>query len=351
MSLAVNFSLQRNDFLLRAAFELPARGITGVSGVSGSGKTSLLRAIAGLESVDGDIRWQHQSWQALPPNLRPVGYVFQEPRLFPHLSVRDNLRFAAKRAVNPLPLDELVETFGLNALLERKPQQLSGGQAQRAAIARALIQRPALLLLDEPLANLDRHAKRELLEHIALAAQQLAMPMLYVSHSSEELAQVAEQILFVERRANTASAERMLPIQLALTAADSPLALQADAISVLQAQVQGYDAEFELCELRLGNQPWWLAHQPLPPGSQLRLQVHARDVSISLEALNASSIQNRLQARVISIHPEANGPHCTVVLCVEGQRLLARITRRAQSQLQLQPQQIVYAQVKAAALA
>ena len=347
MSLRTDFVLARQQFQLRAKFELPSSGITGISGPSGSGKTSLLRAIAGLEKIDGIIQWQNDNWHSRTIQQRPLGYVFQEPRLFPHLSVQQNLQFAAKHAANPLPLTALSQALGLTELLALRPQQLSGGQAQRAALARALIQRPSLLLLDEPLANLDRAAKRELLDYIIQINRDFATPMLYVSHSADELAQACDQVLLIKRDGNQAQASELVPIQQALIEfSDSD-----DPISLLHATVVRFDTEFQLCELRVESQPWWLAQAAMPVGMPVRLKVHARDVSISLQANASSSIQNRLQARIQSIAMDGDSPHCTVQLIIGEQQLLARITRRAQAQLQLQTGQQVYAQVKAAALA
>lgn len=350
MSLQLNFHLARGAFELCANAELSATGITGISGPSGSGKTSLLRAVAGLETVNGELLWRQQSLNTLAAHQRPFGYVFQEPRLFPHLSVKQNLMFAAQRADKPLPLDALTAQLGLTELLHRKPAALSGGQAQRAALARAVIGRPQLLLLDEPLANLDAAAKRELLAQIAQINRDYALPMLYVSHAKEELAELCEQVLLVERNGSHSAAQRLLPTQQALTDASSALCGGDDPLSVLQARYIGFDAAYGLSEFALDQQMFWLAQPPLPSDAIIKLAIHARDVSISLTADAASSIQNRLRAEIIEIRYREQA-HCDVLLAVDGQLLLARITRRAVDQLQLQPKQTVYAQVKAAAMA
>lgn len=192
-------------FVLDAEAEIPAQGVTALIGPSGSGKTSLLRCLAGLARAEGEVQVEGAVWQDgrrfVPPHRRGVGYVFQEPSLFPHLSVRGNLEFAARRATagEGVGFDEAVRMMGLGALLDRAPDKLSGGERQRAAIARALLSRPALLLMDEPLSSLDAQAKAEVMPFLDELHRRHSLPVIYVSHDAGEVARLADRVLRMEQ--------------------------------------------------------------------------------------------------------------------------------------------------------
>jgi molybdate transport system ATP-binding protein len=186
-------------------FKAPARGITAVAGRSGAGKTTLLRCIAGLDRAQGEVRLRDEIWQSgqrfTPPHQRGIGYVFQEPALFSHLSLRANLRYGLKRAhgrPHALNLDAVVTLLGLEPLLERTPQKLSGGERQRGVIGRALLSQPRLLLLDEPTASLDAEAKADLLVYLERLHQDLDLPILYVSHDLQEIRRLADRTLLMQ---------------------------------------------------------------------------------------------------------------------------------------------------------
>ena len=190
-------------FRLDAGFEVPAAGVTAVFGPSGSGKTTLLRCIAGLERLQGRVAVRGEVWQDarsfLPPHRRPVGYVFQEPSLLPHLSVRGNLEFGLKRSAGGrLGLEEVVGFLGLRPLLGRGVLKLSGGERQRVAIGRALLSQPRLLLMDEPLAGLDSAAKAEILSYLQRLHQLMDIPVLYVSHDAAEVARLTDRLLLMQ---------------------------------------------------------------------------------------------------------------------------------------------------------
>lgn len=188
-------------FTLEAAFDIPAEGLTAITGPSGAGKTTLLRCIAGLDRAKGRLSVGNEVWQGpgrfIPPHRRGVGYVFQEPSLFPHLSLRANLRYGMDRAGRREGLDfeEVTALLGLEPLLGRSPLKLSGGERQRGAIARALLSRPRLLLMDEPTAALDAEAKSELLPYLERLHRALRLPVLYVSHDAVEVERLADRVL------------------------------------------------------------------------------------------------------------------------------------------------------------
>ncbi|WP_142252331.1 molybdenum ABC transporter ATP-binding protein [Bradyrhizobium sp. UNPF46] len=193
------------NFVLDAELSVPATGVTAIFGPSGCGKTSVARCIAGLQhmtdgfcAVDGDVWQDHHSFR--PVHRRPIGYVFQEASLFPHLSVRGNLLFGApKIAGAQIGFDEVVELLGLVALLDRSPDRLSGGERQRVAIGRALLSQPKLLLMDEPLAALDRATKSEILPFLERLHDRLSLPVFYISHDMTEIERFADHLVLMEQ--------------------------------------------------------------------------------------------------------------------------------------------------------
>ena len=202
--------------LLDAAFEVPGRGITALVGPSGAGKTTLLRCVAGLTQVSGLVRVGAEVWQGegrfLPPHRRAVGYVFQQPSLLPHLSVRRNLEFGLKRSSAPMRIgfDEVAALLGVERLLDRSPERLSGGEQQRVAIGRALLSQPELLLMDEPVSSLDPDSKAEILPYLERLHQTLSIPVIYVSHDRAEVARLADRVLAM-REGSVAALESNQP--------------------------------------------------------------------------------------------------------------------------------------------
>ncbi|MEX5341432.1 molybdenum ABC transporter ATP-binding protein [Pseudomonas sp. I2] len=358
-SILARLKLARGDFTLDVDLHLPGRGISALFGHSGSGKTSCLRCLAGLEraasayiEVNGEVWEDSACGYFLAPHKRPVGYVFQEASLFPHLSVRGNLTFGWRRIApheRKVSLEQACELLGIGHLLERRPATLSGGEAQRVGIARALLSSPRLLLMDEPLAALDAPRKREILPYLERLHDELDIPLVYVSHAQDEVARLADHLVLLEQGQATASG----PIGQTLARLDLPLAQGEDAGVVLEGVVVGHDPHYELFDLRLpGNDGPVLriAHPAQVVGSTLRLKVQARDVSLALTADGASSILNRLPVRVRECRPADNPAHVMVSLDAAGNALLARITRYSADQLGLHPGQALWAQIKSVAL-
>lgn len=345
------FMLARGDFVLDVDLHLPARGVSAIFGPSGCGKTTLLRCIAGLErapegrlAVNGEC-WQDEAqgiWR--PTHRRALGYVFQEANLFPHLSVRGNLEFAQRRAGVPdrRRTDEAIELLQLAQLLDRSPARLSGGERQRVAIARALASAPRILLMDEPLAALDAARKAEILPFLERMHRELAIPMLYVTHSIDEVVRLADQLLAMAQGRACAVG----PVREVLARVDSPLARADEASVALDAVVAAHDEEFGLTRLDLGGAELWAAKVCQQPGAAVRVRIHARDVSIALARADRSSITNILPAVVEAVVDD--GPdQCLVRLGIgEDSSLLARITRRSRVVLALREGQDVFAQIK-----
>ena len=350
------FAIARAGFALDVQLDLPGRGVSALFGHSGSGKTTLLRAIAGLERHPGaylainGVPWQDEARKLfVPPHKRSLGYVFQEANLFPHLSVEGNLDFARRRAVRANPAIDMahaIDLLGIGHLLARHPAALSGGERQRVAIARALSASPSLLLLDEPLASLDRQRKQEVLPYLEKIHEQLDIPMLYVSHAVDEVARLADHVvLLVDGKVQASGGVAEMLARL-----DGSMGLDDDAGAVLHGVVDSVDAHYGLLRLHAGGGALYVAHAALAPGSKLRMRILARDVSLSLTAQTDTSISNHLAATVVGEWQASDPAHVIVRLDAGGAQLLARITRRSRDLLGIAPGRALWAQVKAVAL-
>lgn len=350
------FNAQLGAFTLDVDLQLPGRGVIALFGHSGSGKTTLLRSIAGLEKFSGRLIVNGEAWQDesrfLPIHRRPLGYVFQEASLFPHLSVKKNLTFGLQRIPaqeQQLELEQVVEWLGVAHLLDRRPQRLSGGERQRVAIARALLTSPRLLLMDEPLSALDERSKQEILPYLERLHDELSIPVIYVSHSTDEVARLADYLVLMERGRVLAAG----PIAEVMTRLDLSIAREDEAESILETVVQAHQPEFHLTQLTTAGGTVHTRLIDSPPGTRQRVRIHARDVSIALNPQSDSSILNVLPARVLEIASMTEwqmlvrlglGPDAAIPL-------LARITRKSCAQLGLEPGREVFAQVKSVALA
>ncbi|WP_077046612.1 molybdenum ABC transporter ATP-binding protein [Pseudomonas sp. KK4] len=354
----MRLTLSYSGFALDVDERLPGRGVTALFGHSGSGKTTCLRCIAGLEKAgQGCIQVNDEVWQDsdknifVAPHKRAIGYVFQEASLFAHLSVLGNLEFGLKRIPKPqrrVDMAHATELLGIGHLLDRHPQHLSGGERQRVGIARALLTSPKLLLMDEPLAALDSQRKSEILPYLQRLHDELDIPVLYVSHSQDEVARLADHIVLLSEGKALASG----PIGQTLARLDLPLAMGDDAGVVIEGRVSQYDADYQLLTVQLPDTALHIrvAHTPLAPGQTLRCKVQARDVSLSLNNAEHSSILNRLPVTVISELAADNAAHVLVRLDAAGTPLLARITRYSRDQLNVHAGQQLWAQIKAVAV-
>ncbi|MDP6849751.1 MAG: molybdenum ABC transporter ATP-binding protein [Planctomycetota bacterium] len=353
MSIRAKFNIQRGHFHLDVDLNLPSKGVTALFGPSGSGKTSLLRAIAGLDCYErGELQIDDSTWQVgttfRKPHERPIGYVFQEASLFEHLSVAGNLGYGLKRVPEEkrrISLQSVIELLDISPLLEQKPDQLSGGERQRVAIARALSVSPRLLLMDEPLAGLDEKRKQGILPYIESLHKELEIPVLYVSHSSDEVARLADHLVLVD----SGKAKEVGPIQEMLTRLDLPLAQGPDAEALLGATVSGHDEEFHLTYLDSPAGRFTVVRKELPLGESVRLRVAAKDVSLTLEPQSDTSILNIFPATVSELAPSGIA-QSTVRLDARGTPLLARVTQKSVAALGLQVGKRVFAQAKSVAL-
>lgn len=355
MSIRAEFYKQHGGFALDVDLELPGRGVSAIFGGSGSGKTTLLRCIAGLEratagllEVNGEV-WQDDARGLfVPTHLRPLGLVFQESSLFPHLSVRANLEFGWKRVAaghRQVAFDEAIALLEIAALLDRMPSKLSGGERQRVAIARALLTSPKLLLMDEPLASLDARLKSEILPYLERLHDELSIPVLYVSHSYEEVARLADELVLLERGKVLAKG----PLDEILARIDLPMAHSAEASVVIAATVAAHDPEYGLSRVEFPGGAFWVGRGGRQLGQTVRVSVAARDVSIALAEPSRSSILNILPATVVAVdHDEPD--RSLVRLALGATPILARLTRKSAVELGLAAGMRVYAQVKGVAL-
>ena len=346
--------LERGAFVLQAEFATAGRGITALFGPSGSGKTTLLRCLAGLEPARGFLEVNGRCWQNdaqdvfVPPHERSLGYVFQESLLFPHLTVEKNLAFGWKRtppSARRLSLETVTELLGVTPLKERLPRTLSGGERQRVAIARALLASPDLLVLDEPLAALDLPGRAEILPYLERLRDELALPMIYVSHALEEAMRLANHLLVIQdgRIVATGRPEQVL------ARLDLPLARTEEAGAILEGVVDRHDDAYHLTAVRFAGGDMLVARLTQAPGHAVRLRVLAKDVSLTLERGERTSIQNIFPARVAEI-ADYNPAQCLVKLELNGAWLLARITRKSRAELSLASGHQVYVQIKSVAL-
>ena len=349
------FRLPLKDYTLDLATTIPARGITALFGRSGSGKTSLLRCIAGLEeaesaylSVGGECWHDSGRGTFLAPHRRAIGYVFQEGALFPHLRVRGNLEYGLRRSGSDQQAERFQHMVGLlqlEDLLDRYPSQLSGGEKQRVALGRALLNAPRLLLMDEPLAALDRGRKREILPYIERLHSESRIPIIYVTHDLEELVRIADELILIDRGKILAQGK----LEQILSRVDLPIAREADAGAVVEARILELDEKYHLSRLGFPGGELTAGWIDRPVGSLVRIRIHAKDVGLALsEPVNTSTL-NVLPARICDMAVHGRG-RIVVRLDVAGTPLLARISRKSQERLALQTGQQVYALIKSVAL-
>jgi molybdate transport system ATP-binding protein len=354
VSLALDIDWTRPDFQLTVDGEFPGSGITALFGRSGSGKTTLLRCIAGLERAPGAcVHFNGEVWQDkrtfVPTYLRPLGYVFQESSLFAHLDVRANLAYGLKRVPatqRRIGFDQAVQFMGLESLLEHRANELSGGQRQRVAIARALLTSPQLLLLDEPLSNLDLASRDEILPHLEGLHDELSIPIVYVSHDISEVMRIADHIALLD----AGRVQAFGPIQELLTRPDLPLAHLEAAGSIFEGVIDEHDAHYHLSYVAIAGGRLAISLRAGPLGQRVRVRIDARDVSLALEPPQHSSITNILPGRVIDVTEDRDPAQRLVRLDVGDLPLLARITGRSVAQLAIVPGMALYAQVKSVAL-
>jgi molybdate transport system ATP-binding protein len=342
--LAVRLRHALGAFALDVDFRAPPSGVTALFGPSGSGKTSVLRAVAGLlRATAARIEFDGECWQEtsrgmfVPPHRRACGYVFQEASLFAHLTVRRNLEYGWKRvpaSERRIPFDQAVELLAVAPLLERLPSNLSGGERQRVAIARTLLASPRLLLMDEPLASVDEARKAEILYYIERLRDALKLPILYVSHSVDEVVRLADSIVrMAEGRVLDAG----------------PILGRLQDGAVFDTRVAEHDLAWGLTRLEFAGGSLYAPDVDALVGERVRVRIRARDVSLALVAPREASFLNVIPGTVAAIS-QGDGASAEVELEVGGAPLVARVTRKSIAALGLAPGKRAYALIKSVAI-
>lgn len=347
--LSIDLKQQLSEFSLNIKTTLPSSGLTVVFGPSGCGKTTLLRCLAGLmHAKQAEISFDDDQWQNkksfVQPHKRQVAMVFQSQNLLPHLDVKENINYAIKRRKRPgLSFDALVEMFDLEVLTDRHYEQLSGGEQQRVAMARALASAPRLLLLDEPMSALDDERKSGLLVYLKKIKQHT--PIIYVTHSRYEMMRLADHVLLMKQGRVVASGDfwQMMQTQHQLMAG------QQTVWSVLQAEVGVIDEQHQLCQLTVNGGLMWADANGVNKGDQVRMLIDASDVSVSLSQARDSSVLNVVPVTVKKV-TSLTATQCQVDLSFNGAVISALLTHKSIEILAIETGQPVFAQIKAVAL-
>lgn len=353
LEVALRHRFGRDGFALDAAFTAPASGVTALFGPSGCGKSTILGAVAGLlrpaegrVALDGMVALDTGAGVFIPPERRRFSMVFQDARLFPHLSVETNLRYGLRRAPRGAAgpaFEEVVELLGIRPLLARRPGRLSGGERQRVALGRALLARPRLLLMDEPLAALDAARRGEVLPFLARLGDVARIPVLYVTHALDEVDALADRLVLIEAGRVLAAG----PVEELAARTDLPLAARRDAGSLIACIVEAHDPERGLTRLGFAGGAF---HVPLRAdrlGTRARIRLRARDIAVATEVPRGISTQNILPATLIGIADIPSAQEVFLRLAMGETPVLARVTRDSVSRLRLSPGMALWAVVKA----
>ncbi len=355
--LDVKIKKRLGEFNLEAAFVTEGAGVTALFGHSGAGKSSVIDMIAGLSRPDsgrivvGDTPvFDSREGIDTPPEKRRFGYVFQEDRLFPHLTVHKNLIYGMKRipaGEKYVEFDAVVDLLGIGHLLDRRPGNLSGGEKQRVAIGRALLTSPRLLLMDEPLASLDPARKAELLPYIGRFPTELKVPVLYVTHSVDEILNLADTIVFLEKGSTVAVGD----VADITARPDFQKRLgRNEAGVVLATEVASHNDVHGITRLRFSGGEFCIARTDVPIGNPVRIRVHPKNVGIALEPVVGTSIQNVFAATVTSTGDPSLGKPVEIWMTVGDQPLVATVTPKAALELDLRPGKPVYAMIKSVSI-
>lgn len=350
--LKINISQQLGSLMLNIKTQIPAKGVTAIFGKSGAGKSSFINLIAGLSKPNhGQIYlneralFDSEKGINLPPEKRNIGYVFQEHRLFPHYSVEKNLKYGCKR-FNLDKFLQIVHLLGIEHLLARFPNSLSGGEKQRVAIGRALLSEPDILLMDEPLSALDLPRKKELLDYLSNLARQIDIPILYVSHSLDEVVRLADYLLLLEQGEIIAFDRTELVWQSIAFKAWQP---ENQKVSLLELPIVAENSNYKMVALAIGEQRIWLnSNQHYLVGNKLRITLNSRDISLTMIKPEKSSIRNILQGIICKISPEND--RLDIQIAVADKKIWASISQWAFDELALGLGQVVYLQIKVVSL-
>ncbi|WP_301098870.1 molybdenum ABC transporter ATP-binding protein ModC [Otariodibacter sp.] len=350
--LHISIQQKLGDLLLDVNVDIANHGVTAIFGRSGAGKSSLINLIAGLSQaskgqivLNDRILFDSSQRINLPPEKRKVGYVFQEPRLFPHYRVEANLKYGCKRS-DPDNFLQLIELLGIKHLLDRYPNSLSGGEKQRVAIGRALLSEPDILLMDEPLSALDLPRKNELLDYLSQLAKQISIPILYVSHSLDEVIRLADKVLLLEQG-------KVIAYDSTINVWHSPKFSEwqpdTQKVSLLELPISDENHHYQMQSVSLGTQQiWFNKHSRYQLGETLRITIASKDVSITLNKPKQTSIRNILQGKICKIQPQSD--RFDIKIDVENHFIWASISQWSAEELSLTQGKNIYLQIKSVSI-
>lgn len=350
--LQISVQQQLGDLRLSVDVEIANQGVTAIFGKSGAGKSSLINLVAGLSTaqtgrilLNDRVLFDSQQRINLPPEKRKVGYVFQEPRLFPHYRVEKNLNYGRKRS-DPAYFLQIVELLGIGHLLERFPNSLSGGEKQRVAIGRALLSEPDILLMDEPLSALDLPRKKELLDFLSQLAKNVQIPILYVSHSLDEVVRLADRLLLLDN-GKVAAFDRVQAVWNSPAFADWQPASQQ--VSLLELPIVAEQPTYQMLGLGIGGQQIWINQQSrYQLGDRLRITIASRDVSLTKNKPEQTSIRNILHGSICKVSRKSD--RLDLAIQVADQQIWASISPWSFDELQLAVGQPIYLQIKSVSI-
>ena len=356
--LEIRFLHQLGEQIFDIHFSAPSKGIIAVLGRSGSGKTTLINVIAGLQTprsgivkIEDHVMYNSELSINVPTYKRKLGYVFQDARLFPHLKVKPNLVYGMGKEDNDY-FSQIIELLALEPLLSRFPHQLSGGEKQRVSIGRALLSKPNLLLMDEPLASLDLPKKQEIMPFLERLSHEIKIPVVYVTHSIEEVIQLADHLVIIDQGQVVTSG----PVeQVWSQEAMQPFNPNGDRSSIFTGNVIETSLEYDMSRVQISpNVSLWVSGKIIPIGKTVRLKVRASDISIDLKPSGSSSIRNVLPGIVVLIEDVVlyDGRKATNVLVelADSCQIVCTITLWAKKALNLTLGQSVFIQVKSVSL-
>lgn len=350
--LKLDIAIERDSFILEVQLAIDAP-VNGLFGSSGSGKTTLLHCIGGLTKPDrglmvlnGEVLFDSAKGRFMPPHRRHIGLVFQDAQLFPHLSVRNNLLYGYRRlhpSQRRFEFEPIVDLLEIGHLLERQTRQLSGGEKQRVALGRALLFSPQLLLLDEPLAALDAKLKRQILPFLRRIRDEVKIPMIYVSHSLDEILYLTQTLTMVEQGRIQGHGHYL---DVLARTSQSELTETIDLHNVWPVRIVANQPEHGFSLATLGGQQVVMPLAPAAAGQTITISARATQIALAKERAKGITIQNQLAGRIVRFIPRMHG---TLVEIDAGVPIVAEVSGKAIEDLHLQAGDTIYCLIKAQA--
>lgn len=350
----IDVEKQLGNLLIKCSFEMDSPCITAICGFSGAGKTSIINMIAGLITPDkGIISYNGREFYNsskninIPANKRFAGYVFQESRLFPNMKVKQNMLYGSKRKSSAslnCNLDDVCLLLGISHLLDRYPQNLSGGEKQRVAIGRALLSNPEILLMDEPLASLDELRRHELISYINLIQKHYNLPILYVSHSVDEIMQLADMAVYMEDGKSKYFGNAVEVLNKSAVKINTNNSYN----TIFEGEIEHYNDENSTALIKFGGGCVESYCEKVENGRKVRFAVNIHDVVLSVTKPEGISIRNIYKGKVIDIIKQPNNFYD--ILVDIGEKIWARISNGAYKELDIKNEAVIYVMIKSAAI-